>query len=424
MSNLKNYYYQLLRRGTELLGLDLGYFASGGFWTTLGQGANTIIALLLTVAFANLLPKEIYGNYRYILSLAGIFNIFTLTGMNNAVVQATAAGNEGALRASVKYQLKWNFMMMLALWTLADYYFWQDNFIFAASFFVLGIFSPATQALNTYGAYLAGKKEFKLNNIFGTLATVIYAVGMFIALLLTKEIASLITIYALTTFIANLLFYYKTVKLFNLSVAPSKEMLKYGRHLTFISFMGPIVTQIDSVILAYFWGPAQLATYALARAIPDRAAPFIKDIINLGMPKLAKKTLDDINKVFYKRIFQAMILGAVLAIGYVITAPFIFKYIFPKYLESVFYSRLLAIGFIFAAPLGYMGTAFTAQKLTKSILAGSVSATVVKISLYVILGTWGGILGLVLAQLIYYVIVTFINIIIWKFNKSYDKMTT
>jgi len=93
-------------------------------------------------------------------------------------------------------------------------------------------------------------------------------------------------------------------------------------------------------------------------------------------------------------------------------------------LESVFYSRLLAIGFIFAAPLGYMGTAFTAQKLTKSILAGSVSATVVKISLYVILGTWGGILGLVLAQLIYYVIVTFINIIIWKFNKSYDKMTT
>ena len=80
-----------MKRGTELAGLDLKYFASGGFWTTLGQGINAILAFALTIAFANMIPKETYGIYRYILSIAGILNIFTLKGMNTAVVQAVAA---------------------------------------------------------------------------------------------------------------------------------------------------------------------------------------------------------------------------------------------------------------------------------------------------------------------------------------------
>ncbi|MDP2638720.1 MAG: oligosaccharide flippase family protein [Candidatus Azambacteria bacterium] len=416
MLTLKEIYRKNIGYGTELLGIDLKYFADGGFWTTLGQSVNAIIALLLTIAFANLLPKETYGLYRYILSLAGIFNVFTLTGMNNAVVQATAAGNDGVLRNAVKYQFKWNTMMLIAFWILAGYYFWQNNFIFAASLFILGALAPMTQALNTYGGYLQGKKKFKINNIFAMLSTAVYALGMLIALLLTKEIIFLMAVYAVTTFGANLFFYYKTLKIFNPPITSSEDALKYGRHLTFIGLMGPIVAQIDSIILAHFWGPAQLAIYSLSRVIPDKVAPFIKDIINLGMPKMAQKTPIDIDKVFYKRIIQAMVLGAILTLGFIIAVPFVFKYVFPKYLESIFYSQLLAIGFIFAAPLGYMGTVFTSQKLIKPILMSSVSAAAIRMTLYLILGIWGGILGLVIAQLTYYVIVTIINIALWKFK--------
>lgn len=418
MEKIKQKYRQLLRYGTEFLGLDLKYFASGGFWTTFGQGANGILAFLLTIAFANLLPKETYGLYRYILSLAGIFNVFTLFRMNNAVDQAVAGGNEGALRTSVKYQIKWNLMMTLALWAAAGYYFWQNNFILGASLFILGIFSPLTQALNTYGAYLHGRKEFKINNIFGILATIVYAAGMFIALLLTKEVVFLVAVYTLTTFAANLFFYYKTVKLFNLPATPSKEALKYGRHLTFIGLMGPIVAQIDSIVLAHFWGPAQLAVYSLSRVIPDRATSFIKDIIDLGMPRLVQKTPDDINKVFYKRIFQAMVLGAILTAGYVVAAPFVFKYILPKYLESVFYSQILALNFIFIMPNGYIATIFGSKKLFTRplfITCGFIMSGF-KILLYIIFGIFGGILGLVLAQIIYQISSVSISAIMWKYE--------
>jgi len=416
MLNSKETYHKLLSYGTEFLGLDLRYFASGGFWTTFGQGMNGLISFLLVIAFANLLPKETYGFYRYILSLVGIFNIFTMTGMNAAVSQAVAAGNEGALKTSVKYQLKWNIMMAIAMWGLGGYYLLNSNQTLAISFLIFGIFTPLTSAFNTYGAYLDGKKQFKINNLFSIFSTAFYAGGMVLVMFWNKEVLLLVIVYALTTFISNLFFYWKTLQFFHPPLAPAGDVVKYGRRLTLLGFIGPIVAQVDSIILAHFWGPAQLAIYSLARAIPDKVGPFIKNIINLGLPKLAVKNAEEIDKFFYKRIFQTLGLGALLAVGYILLSPLVFKYLLPKYIDAIFYSQLLAIAFIFIAPVGYIGTAINSQKMIRVIVLSGISSSIVKIILYVVLGIWGGILGLVLAQVIYYIIVFFISIALWKFK--------
>lgn len=418
MSILKEIYRKIIGHGTELLGLDLRYFASGGFWTTLGQSINGIISFLLIIIFANLLPKETYGLYRYILSLAGILNIFTLTGMNAAVVQAVASGNEGAFKTSVKYQFKWNLAMMAAMLGLSAYYFWQNNITLAISMFVLGISSPFTAALNTYGGFLEGKRQFKLNNIFGVISTALYAGSIIIALAISREATALIIAYSASTFAANLFFYFKTIKIFNPPETPSRGALSYGRKLTYINLISPIVGQIDNIVLAHFWGPAQLAVYSLARAMPDKIAPFIKDIVNLGLPKLAPKTIEDIEKVFYKRIFQAMLFGAVLTAGYIAAAPFVFKYILPKYLESILYSQFLAAMFIFSAPIGYTGAVFTSQKLLTRPLfvASGIVMNTTKIVLFIIFGIFGGIWGLILASVSYSILSVVSSIIVWEFR--------
>lgn len=418
MSRLKETYHKILDYGTELLGLDLKYFASGGFWTFLGQGFNTVLSFILLIAFANLLPKETYGLYNYILSLVSILSIFSLTGMNTAVSQAAATGNDGALKTSLKYQLKWNLMMAIALLGLGGYYFWSHNNTLAISLFILGILSPATLALETYSPFLHGKKDFKHNNIFSGLANAIYVAGMLLAVYLSKDIVILVAIYALTTFAANLFFYIKTTKLFPAAETPSRDVLAYGRKITYIKFMSPIVAQIDKIVLANFWGVEQLAVYTLASVIPERIGPYIKDLIDLGMPKLMVKTPEEINKVFWKRILQAIGIGAILTLGYIFFAPFVFKYFLPKYLESVFYSQILAITFIFIAPIGYAGAAITSQKLVGKIFASSFTMSTVKILLYIIFGIWGGILGLILAQVVYYFIAFWVNIGLWKFKPS------
>src|SRR3989338_10355062 len=196
--NLETRAFNLLRGSERFFKADMVYIVKGGFWITFGQTFSSIIALLLTIAFANLLPKETYGTYRYILSLAGVLNIFTLTGMNSAVARAVAIGNEGVLRTSVKYQLKWNLLMLAAFFTLGGYYLANGDILFATSFLILGIFVPPTLALNTYGAYLEGKKKFKFAGISNIIATFVYVGGIFAAILFSGEVIWLIITYTIT----------------------------------------------------------------------------------------------------------------------------------------------------------------------------------------------------------------------------------
>ncbi|MEK9209084.1 MAG: oligosaccharide flippase family protein, partial [Patescibacteria group bacterium] len=68
-------------------GTDNVYIAKQGFWASVPYIISTILSAALVVAFANLLPKEIYGTYRYILSIAGLLSFLTLTGMNTAITR-------------------------------------------------------------------------------------------------------------------------------------------------------------------------------------------------------------------------------------------------------------------------------------------------------------------------------------------------
>lgn len=417
VENIKQKAHDLLRASERYTKADMVYLSKNGFWVTFSQSTVTILSLVLIVAFANLLPKETYGLYRYILSLAGILNIFTLTGMNSAVARTVAAGNEGVLKISVKYHLKWNLLMLAAFLILSGYYFINDDILLAASFFILGIFVPSTIALSMYGAYLGGKKEFRIAGIFNIISTLVYVVGVLAAILLSGEVIWLVIAYAVTTFASTLFFYVFTLHKFKPPVATNAdETLKYSRELSFIRFIGPISSQIDKIILAHFWGPVQLATYTLARAVPDRAISFIKNWVGLGFPKFAAKTPKEINTVFYRRIFQGMFAGTVLAIVYILVSPYLFKYLLPQYLDGVIYSQILAIGFVFAMPNRYTSLLFESQRFSRLIFINGIIQSTIAISLYVILGIWGGILGLVIAHVSHSFIGMLVNIAVWRKN--------
>ena len=54
---------------------DIRYLTKGLFWFGVQHGTSIVGALATSVVFANVLPKEIYGTYRYILSIFGILMI-------------------------------------------------------------------------------------------------------------------------------------------------------------------------------------------------------------------------------------------------------------------------------------------------------------------------------------------------------------
>ena len=53
-------------------GLDLPYFISGGFWLSLGQFFNMFKGFILSILLANLLSKEVYGQYSFLMSVLSV----------------------------------------------------------------------------------------------------------------------------------------------------------------------------------------------------------------------------------------------------------------------------------------------------------------------------------------------------------------
>src|SRR5690606_14131318 len=65
-----------LRQSEKYTKVDMVYLASGNFWLTTNRVVGIGTGFMLTLAFANLLPPEIFGQYKYILALAGIIGAF------------------------------------------------------------------------------------------------------------------------------------------------------------------------------------------------------------------------------------------------------------------------------------------------------------------------------------------------------------
>ncbi len=419
LNSLKNKAYQTLRDSEGFFKADMVYLAKGGFWQTFGQASSGLFSLILILAFANLLPKETYGVYRYILSISGVLSIFTLNGMNRAVIQAVAANYDGSLKSAVKYQLRWGIVHFLSFLSVSIYYLQNNNLAIAESLFIIGLAAPLTASLNTYGAYLEGKREFRLNNIFSTTSTLVYVAGMLLAIFLSGEVVWLSLVYSLTTITTTAFFYFQTLRAIPPTNSQTGDVISYGKKLTFIGVISPIATQIDSIILAHFWGATQLAAYSIAMAIPVRANSFVKSLVDISLPKLVSRTQEDIERIFLKRILQGLLIGSICAIAYILSAPLLFKYLIPQYLDSVFYSQFLSISLIFSMPNRYLSLLFESRKFSRLIFTNQLVVSIMRIALYIAFGIWKGIFGLVLSYVLISFLGMLVNLTAWKLRDSF-----
>ncbi|MGH7174938.1 MAG: hypothetical protein ACREGR_01095, partial [Minisyncoccia bacterium] len=97
MDRLRGDAVRFLRWSEKYTKTDMVYLAGAGFWSNLNFVIVSVFALLLSIAFANFLPKDVFGLYQYLLSLSALLTAITLASMNFAVSQSVARGFEGDL---------------------------------------------------------------------------------------------------------------------------------------------------------------------------------------------------------------------------------------------------------------------------------------------------------------------------------------
>ena len=126
---------------------DARYFLSSGFWLFLTQAGIVVTSLMVAVIFANILTETQYGYYRYIVELAAILTFFSLTGMGQTVLQATAKGYLSFFKQSIQWTLFYGFGITITASLCAAYYFYKDNEFLAIGCLLIAAFQPTTLRL-------------------------------------------------------------------------------------------------------------------------------------------------------------------------------------------------------------------------------------------------------------------------------------
>ena len=182
-----------LRWSEKFVKTDMVYLVKNSGWVFLGQMATGLSAFVVMAVLANLVSKEILGEYRFMISVFSILVIFTLPGLNTALVQSTARGYEGQLNLATRTKMRWGLIATLIAWTVSGYYLHQSNASLAASFGIVGLLMPLSGAYFVYFFYLQGKQRFAEATITQSLGRILFLIIMIATALTIPTATALIT---------------------------------------------------------------------------------------------------------------------------------------------------------------------------------------------------------------------------------------
>lgn len=387
-NKMKNSIFKILKWSETYTKTDMTYLVKGGLSLTSGQFSSSLITLVSAIIISRILPKEIYGNYKYILSLVEIASILTLTGLGTALVRSVAQGQEGTLKEFYKLNLFWSILPAAALTIASIYYYLQGNQLLSFSLLAGGLTLPFIDSAELYKAFLNGKKLFKFMSLAQFLRTLFStSIVLLVAFLTGDPVYMAIAFFTSHLIIVNFLYYFTLYK-FKPNNSIDKDAKNLGKHTTFINLFAIISDQLDNVLVFHYLGATPLAIYNFASAIPQTMQGFIKQLGFLATPKFAENTsnsnTEKTKKTLLRKTFVLFLATIPIVVFYWLAAPYIFKILFPDYMDSVFYSQIYTLSLLINSSIAI--AFLDAHKAIKEKYILSIISNSLKIPL-MILGT-------------------------------------
>lgn len=399
MKKIKQIIYNLLRKSEKWTNTDMIYLTKGGAWLTINQVISSIASLTLAIAFANILSRETYGNYKYVVSIINLLMIFSLAGIGQSTTQAISRGFEGSFKKSFKIIFLFGLLGSLSSLLLAIYYCLQNNNLLAISFLIASVFIPSLKSFSIFQAYYQGKKYFKKIAISNIIIKLASTATLLLTIFLTNNFFFLILAFLIPPVIVKIYYYISTIKKCNLNDKEDPSTLNYGKHLSVMGVLKSIAGEADKIFVFHYIGSTELAVYSIALYSVAQLGSFINNIKTLAFPKLSESTIDNIKKTLPRKILSAEFIIIPLVIIYIIIAPILFPIFFPKYPESIIFTQILALTLI-AYPRSLLSDALIAKQQTKSLYKIKLLGPAGRLLIYFLGAKFYGLNGLVAAVLI------------------------
>ncbi|PJE64594.1 MAG: hypothetical protein COU90_02020 [Candidatus Ryanbacteria bacterium CG10_big_fil_rev_8_21_14_0_10_43_42] len=413
----------------RFLRTDTSYIFQNSAWLSVANIVQTIIALGLSIIFARYLTKDLYGDYRYILSIIGMLGVFALPGVSLALTRSVARGFAGTFRESARIIFLSTFLITLGGFSTALYFFLQGNIPLAESLLVIALAAPFIDGLGTWRAYLDGRKEFRKKTFLNIAGYLFYgiliasAVGTFYIheLSHTEGLFLLIGAYAIGYAIPNIISFLLTLRTTPVTEENDPASLRYGLHLSLLDIPSTIASHIDSFLLFTYLGPSAVAVYAFAIVPVQRLRGFLDIIPNIAFPKIVGKMdnpaeWDTFKQTITRRTYRAVTITTLIVLTYVLVAPLLFNILFPRYTESVLLSQIFALSLVLY-PFNIFGVILKAEGTIKNVYAFKILSPVIKIVAVFALIPWFGIWGAIIGHILGRSINQLLGFIIFKFKE-------
>lgn len=403
----KNRIYELAEKYGNVVGLDLTYFVKNGFWVLLRQAVASLCGLSLSVVFARIASKEILGQYQLALSIISVVSIFSIPGLNIAVMRSIARGNDGDYGKAVKLSFLWSLLGVPALFLVGAYYFSQNQTL-SASLMLGSVFFPFLYSPNTWDYFFQGKGRFDLSTKYFSLLSIFNTLFIILAVSFFRNNLKVIFLsYLLSYSLFNSLYFLKSLKFVSNSTE-DPEMTRYGVFLTKMKVLELVANNIDKILLATFLSPAALASYHIISLLPTKAKNIFKPFANILFPKMAqaKQPLSVILREKRKILFVMVGFLALLAIlFYFLIVPVNRLFFGAKYADTYSLSRYYVVLVLVFIPLNLLGRYVQAVRNYRILILTNAVYPIIQILVDFALILKFGILGAVLAYNI--------NTVIW-----------
>lgn len=402
---MRQLFIKLIRRSEPYLKTDMLYVVKSGFWLSLGQVISVLTVFASAVVFGWFLPKEVYGSYKFILSAVSILGSLSLSGMGTVVVQATAEGKEGVLRRAVKTSLKWGTVVWLTALLVAAYYYYNGQSVLSLSILIAGACTPFINAYSLINSLFSGRKDFRRSTLYAVSIQIVTTLFLIITAFWLQDALVLVAVNFLASAILNSLLYFYAINKWRPNDVADPEMIRYGKHISFMNFFGTLANQLDKILVFHWLGATELALYAFAIAIPEQIKGSYKNLFNIALPKMSALAFSELSIEEEKRMLRknvldkfyrltAITLVAVLAYWFV--APYIYLLFFPKYLDSVWYSQIYMLGLVAVPGIALFSSYFQVRKDTATLYKLNITGNVVTLILTALLIYFFGVTGAVI----------------------------
>lgn len=402
---IKKPIYQLLRWSERYTKIDMVHFASGNFWLNFSRIISIGTGMLITVAFANLISPEVFGTYKYVIASAGFIAAFSLTGLGSAVMRAVGQGKLHIIPAVVRTANFWSIPASLAALGVSIYYFAHANSDLGFAFLFIATTNTFSTGLGVTKSVWMASGNFKLGTIVGIPRIIVPFLIILFTILFTQNVVWILLAYFASSLITSWISYRFMLWWFRVrgSKQDVADTVRFGKQMTALGFFQLISGQIDQLLLWHFTTPATLAVYALALAPVNEAQNLLNNVQAILFPKIAAKSEGEVHKILPTRMKQMFLLSCVLVLLYVILVPFLFSYLFPKYMAAVIVSQALAFTILFQLK-GVIDVFFTAHgqiaKRAQVILISQAFKFVLFLVLIPLYGLWGAVAATMLSELI------------------------